>query len=101
MLNALQTQWGRVRAARGDLRATRDGLEQLNGVVAQLAAALSEARTEIAALRATLSEFEGRFASDRSRLHAELAVLRTMVDDLKRGGSGRGTPRSDSVSTDR
>lgn len=75
-------------------------LEQLMGTFDRLAAESSASRVELNALRAALTEFEGRFAADRARSSADLASVRTMLEDIDRSvGHGRG-PTSRARHTD-
>ena len=72
----LRAHWARVRAARADIRAARARSEQLIGMSADLAAAMSASRADIEALGAKIDSLSARTAADHERALHALRVVR-------------------------
>ena len=74
----LSAQWGRVRAARADLRAARARIEQTLGISIELANQVQASREELTALTRRVDELAAQTSAEH---HRELEVLRVVRDE--------------------
>lgn len=72
----LTAQWGRVRAARADLRAARARTEQMLGILIELAGQVQACREELTALARRVDELAAQTSAEHRRGLEALRVVR-------------------------